>query len=535
MKISSIKLKNFRRFNELHINDLPESAKLVVLAGPNGKGKSSLFDGMYLWQQIMGGIGWNGDLKYYRLDPSIGQDWSDNTRVNFHSPAPNGQEEIKKALYFRSAYRNEAQFKLQSLSTVGSPVGTKRFSFMIEADAAVSDNYTRLVSQSLVGSLSTLPGNMTLDSFRDETTGEIRRSLARIFPDLIFDDLGNPFEQGTFTFTKGNARRFEYKNLSGGEKAVFDLVLDIVVKKAAFDGAVFCIDEPEAHMNTRLQGKLLEELYNLIPESSQLWIATHSIGMMRKAKELYDADNGKVIFLDFGGSNFDAPVTMRPVPPTRKFWEDVLSVALDDLATLVVPSKIVLCEGNPIANVQGKNSEFDAECYNTIFGDTHPDVKFISAGNSNSVAVDRLSFAASLPRIASGITVMKLIDRDDHAPGDVVQLSSNGVTVLNRRNIEAYLFDDEVITALCNERGQPQAIPQLIAAMQNALTASIARGNATDDLKSAAGDFYVQAKRVLGLTGVGNNAAAFAKATMAPLIKPGMNVYAALKADIFGA
>lgn len=130
---------------------------------------------------------------------------------------------------------------------------------------------------------------------------------------------------------------------------------------------------------------------------------------------------------------------------------------------------------------------------------------------------------------------MKLVDRDDHAPGDVVQLSSNGVTVLSRRNIESYLFDDEVITALCNERGQPQAIPQLIAAMQNALTASIARGNATDDLKSAAGDFYVQAKRVLGLTGVGNNAAAFAKATMAPLIKPGMNVYAALKADIFGA
>ena len=93
-------------------------------------------------------------------------------------------------------------------------------------------------------------------------------------------------------------------------------------------------------MNTRLQGKLLEELYNLIPESSQLWIATHSIGMLRKAKELYDADNGKVVFLDFGGRNFDAPVTMRPVPPTRKFWEDVLSVALDDLATLVVPSKI---------------------------------------------------------------------------------------------------------------------------------------------------------------------------------------------------
>ena len=53
---------------------------------------------------------------------------------------------------------------------------------------------------------------------------------------------------------------------------------------------IICIDEPEAHIHTKLQGQLLEELYNLIPEKSQLWIATHSIGMVRKAQDLWQDD-----------------------------------------------------------------------------------------------------------------------------------------------------------------------------------------------------------------------------------------------------
>ena len=43
MKIKNVRLRSFRRFEDLTIGDLPP-AKLVVVAGPNGAGKSSLFD-----------------------------------------------------------------------------------------------------------------------------------------------------------------------------------------------------------------------------------------------------------------------------------------------------------------------------------------------------------------------------------------------------------------------------------------------------------------------------------------------------------
>ncbi|MFT4080660.1 MAG: hypothetical protein QM659_15310, partial [Rhodomicrobium sp.] len=41
-------------------------------------------------------------------------------------------------------------------------------------------------------------------------------------------------------------------------------------------------------------------------------------------------------------------------------------------------------------------------------------------------------------------------------------------------------------------------------------------------------------KRILGLVRSGNDQISFARNTLAPLIKPGMNVYAELRRDIFG-
>ena len=39
MKIKEIRLKNFKRFTDLTVTEIPETAKLVVLVGPNGSCK----------------------------------------------------------------------------------------------------------------------------------------------------------------------------------------------------------------------------------------------------------------------------------------------------------------------------------------------------------------------------------------------------------------------------------------------------------------------------------------------------------------
>ncbi len=44
MHIKKLRLINFKRFTDLTLNDIPDRARLVLLIGSNGSGKSSVFD-----------------------------------------------------------------------------------------------------------------------------------------------------------------------------------------------------------------------------------------------------------------------------------------------------------------------------------------------------------------------------------------------------------------------------------------------------------------------------------------------------------
>ena len=79
---------------------------------------------------------------------------------------------------------------------------------------------------------------------------------------------------------------YHYKNLSGGEKAAFDLILDIHLKKKFFPDAIYCIDEIESHLHTGVQGTILKELFDILPNDSQLWVSTHSLGVLRAAQSI---------------------------------------------------------------------------------------------------------------------------------------------------------------------------------------------------------------------------------------------------------
>jgi hypothetical protein len=364
----------------------------------------------------------------------------------------------------RSAYRNDAEFVTQQLGRQGDIVDSSTLYRLIELDATVATNYQRLASQAMQDVFTEEHGGTTIAEYRDRIVVEISSPLKRIFGDLEFSGLGNPLNNGSFLFSKGNSKNFDYKNLSGGEKAAFDLILDIVVKRSSYPDAIYCIDEPELHMNSKLQGALLEELLALVPSASQLWLATHSIGMMRKAREIYDADASSVAFLDFGDKNFDQTEVVETEKPNREFWTRILEVALDDLSTLVAPSEIVICEGNPAGDIPGKNSEYDAYIYSTIFSDEKPDTKFISAGSSIQIQSDFIGLATQLPNIAKGIRVVRLIDLDDHSAEDVTEHKGKGIRTLSRRNLECFLYDDEVLTALCHSVGKPELATELLQA-----------------------------------------------------------------------
>lgn len=541
MRLQSARIREFKRFHDLSVTGIHESVKLVILTGPNGSGKTSLFEAFNYWMSFLRGQN-SFEAEYHsRLSvtgPSTAHELLQNINLQFHGvpDVRNDVDRKRKAFYIRSAYRHEPDFTINGLGAADDILtDSRRAQRLIQQEQRVSENYQRMVAEAVMALYSDDPATQRklVRDVADELIGEARAAMLKVFENLELQGPGNPIAGGTFRFKKGAVSAFHYKNLSGGEKAAFDLLLDFIVKRRAFDDTVFCIDEPELHMHTRLQARLLEVMFSMVPPNCQLWLSTHSIGMSRKAAELYAANPGQVAFIDFHDQDFDQPTVLAPVTPDRRFWQQMFHTALDDLAHLVVPKHVVFCEGKRLGS-GGRKPSFDVDIYRRVFYAQYPDVEFIPLGGTTEVQQDGRTFGLVLSQIAPGIKCWKVFDRDDRHATEIQQLEAEGIRVLRRRDLESYLWDDEVLTALCAAAGQPEAFAELQAEKQQALLEGVRQGRPSDDVKAVAGRVYNKCKQALGLTQCGNDAEAFARLMLAPLVSPGTAVYAELQAVVMG-
>ena len=530
VKFKKAVIKDFKRFTNLTVQGIPETARLIILVGPNGCGKSSFFDALYTWYKQISQKQSSWDTNYYNKAGSLDQNPGNNKIViEFHDST---LEQKKKILYVRTAYRNDPEFQTRKLERQGNLLDQVSVQRMIDNDMAVSRNYQRLVSKGLEDLYDKREGDTTFDRYREESIGGIRESLRQMFPHLKLDNLGDPLNVGTFHFTKGESSGFMFKNLSGGEKAAFDLILDFFIVRQDYNNTIFCIDEPESHIHASIQAKLLSILNKLVPENCQLMLATHSIGMIRQALEIREKNPESVIFLNFGDCDFDVPQTIEPMKPDRKFWKKAYDIALGDLAGLVAPKRVVICEGEPKTDQSVRNDSLDARCYARIFEDEFVDTEFISMGSDRQIIDDMRGLAWALPRIINGIEVVRLIDRDDRTDGGINDANEQGIRVLTRRNLESYIFDDEVLQKLAEKCGKDEMINDLLMKKRKILN-DTATNREADNLKPVRSEIRLACKNILGLVHSGNSTNEFMIETLAPLIRPGMKVYNVLKKDIF--
>ena len=531
MRIKNIHLKNYKRFTELTICDLPETARLVVLVGPNGTGKSSVFDSFLVKAAAtVNNHRLSGDTEQYyeKVEESRNtHQIANRVRIEFHDDGV-GEVDLKSAFQVRSAYRNESDFRIQQLRAARSEDAGPRIARIIDVDASVSQNYERLVWKGMQDLHRDAPEDQTIGDYRRESVGDLQKAMRGLFSDpaLTLQDFGG-IQAGSFRFAKGDVADFHYKNLSGGEKAAFDLLLDVFVKRDVAGEAVFCIDEPELHVATDLQGPLIASILELLPESTQLWIATHSIGIVREAYRMQQERPGAVVFLDFWGRDFDGPVTMEPSTPNRVFWENTYKVALDDLSSLVAPQRVVICEGSKHKHVKA----FDARCYNQIFADESPETLFISQGGSGEV-IRSEHVVAILKSVARGIDVQKLIDRDDMTKGQRAQKIAEGTRVLRRRELEEYLYEPAVLRTFLEEEGCGEALVETVLNERE----SLVNGQAgPHNVKDVSRDLFEAIRRVSRLPNLGNNREEFALEFLVPALRKTRGVYEELQEDVFGA
>ena len=455
MRVSKIQIKDFKRFHDLTIDLGKDPKKIIALIGPNGCGKSSVLDAFvskvitasssrvskgYIPQHF-----WrNKDNRWDSikvLDKDENEIIHKNNEISIRSPYRyNTSLDVKEIKAVKRIQENEDG----EIST-------------IHIDDRIENNYRLLLAQyrDYLEEKNVKPSEA-----KEYIMGDLNDSIKRCL-DLEIVNLGNVEKgEGSIFFKKSDSDlKFSFNHLSSGEKEVVDIILDLYLRKSEYKGMIYLIDEPELHINTAIQRKLLHEINNLIDDEGQIWIATHSIGFMRAIQSDF-ADISQVIQFDDKTKYASEPVTLEAIKPNRKNWQAIFATALDDLTGLIAPRRIIYCEGK--ANKRPQEQGMDAQVLNNIFGQTYPDTVFVSSGGNTELDQRSEIALAILGKVFPDLEIWVFKDRDmasgktttEQDRQEYLKINPDNHRVMKRWEIENYLFDKEVLIAYCQNKGR---------------------------------------------------------------------------------
>lgn len=370
MRIKKIHLHGYKRFEDLTI-DLGNCPKrIIALVGPNGCGKSSVLDSMLYTSNRYGHTVGNKGLKDYHYhslhqDRAYGND-GNSVEIDFTSGS---YDQVRSAriksgtagtmFSFRSPYRYNSHLKIKetkasqdiSLNNYGATATS-------DLDDKMEQSYRRL-SAKYKNDMERFDWKPS--EAKTKIIGDLNKSIKNCL-DLEIANLGNiDDDKGTLFFKKTDTNEvFEFDVLSSGEKEVVDILLDLYLRHDAYNDTVFLIDEPELHINTAIQRKLLLEINCLIGDNCQIWIATHSIGFLRALQEELKEECDIIRFRSDMELSSKA-YTLCPVKKRRSEWSEIFQTALDDLTGLVSPKRIIYCEGYDKPGAGGREKGLDAK------------------------------------------------------------------------------------------------------------------------------------------------------------------------------
>jgi AAA15 family ATPase/GTPase len=437
MYISKLQLTNFKRFSDLTIDlsGLETPPRLVLLIGANGSGKSSVFDAFELLTPRPDN-GFRPQEYYffkernqeYHIDLSFDNGYG----LEFHgySGLKNTGNIVGNVFYGRSALRQvpflrynqnrNIQDTLQN--DLDRPTNYAARDFRLYADVDI-------VSLRLLDSFTTQK-----DRVAGEILAEFRKPLndafVRIFGQngatvLELDTLNlSANNQGAEVYFRKGESRYHYNLLSTGEKEVFNVLLNIFVRRANYQNTVYFIDELDLHLNTSLQKSLILEIVeNWLPANCQLWTASHSLGFIEYANESYEA-----VIIDLDNLDFDKPHTLTPAPKAG-YETFEIAVPSASLAALLSDKCIVFAERT------------NAELYNAL---NITDYVFVDAVDRNDVF-----FRTQTPPYEG------LADRDfltDYEKDEITSLH-NRFYLLEYYCFENYLYHPDNLTEYFDRQG----------------------------------------------------------------------------------
>jgi len=219
--------------------------------------------------------------------------------------------------------------------------------------------------------------------------------------------------------------------LSSGEREVFTTVFDLMLHEPS-DSIVF-FDEPEMHLHPELSFRLLRALEN-IGERNQFIFCTHSPDIITESLD------HSVIFIKSPEGDENQAVTVE------KDDEKVTALKLlgQNLGVIALGRKIVL--------IEGEEASLDKQIYGEITGNSFPQYVLVPTGGRKT----SLSFSQIVDDVLSkalwGIDFFMIVDHDSSLPEDkledYVSKSKGRLAYLPRYHLENYFLDENTISRM---------------------------------------------------------------------------------------
>jgi len=445
------------RIDQIYVQDVPpvrlfsatELADVVVLAGPNGVGKTRLLDGLVnLFRSPTG-------YRNIRLmisatcDREITQ-WGKAVLDTGDQTDSQGLLRLLQQAHRRGSCQSSVvQFESdRSIQQIQPYTFNWDFSDPFEENAGWDLTFSGLRSrfQDTIHSLF-----RKVRSHRESIAGtavQLRSQGASSMP----LDWSDPLEIFKIAFSQLLApkrlidpdpqrqqleyeldgQRFAINTLSSGEREVVNIVFDFLLRNP--EDCVVLFDEPELHLHPELSYRLLQTL-RTAGKRNQFIFCTQSPDIITASLDQ------SVLFIG-----------PAKEPPTNQ----AIAVRADDETNqalqLLGQSVGIIALGKRLVLIEGTGASLDKQTYGSILRNSFPDLVLVPSGGKELITSFEQLLANVLERSIWGVQFFMLCDGDalpySFDPTQLEQRSKGRLRVLPRYHLENYFLEQGVLASI---------------------------------------------------------------------------------------
>lgn len=229
--------------------------------------------------------------------------------------------------------------------------------------------------------------------------------------------------------------KFPITSLSSGEGEVINIVFDFILRHPSDNIVMF--DEPELHLHPELSYKLLQTL-STIGKNNQFIFCTHSPDIITAS-----LDNS-VIFI---------------APPNEESANQAIMVKEEDETNqalkMLGQSIGIISLGKKIVLVEGANSSLDKQVYGAILKNRFPNLVLVPSGGKDIIRSFASIYNHVLERTIWGVDFFMLCDQDAILPSksieELEEEAKGRLKLLKRYHLENYFLEEEIFAKIFSQ------------------------------------------------------------------------------------